>query len=452
MGSSSLTTMWATIVLVAIVAVLPAPVLGTGASSNHGFASEQLVPNGLVSWEPTIATDPSSGYVYQAVTAINGSAAPGQCPGCTSASPNKARIQIRVSSDAGATWGPVTTICPCPGQNWQYDPQLQVSTNGTVFAAFLQTFDPGVVLYKSYDHGQTWQGPVTVSGRLPYTDKPILVISPSGQDVYLAFNGHLAGEWVAVSHDYGQTFAPALEVSTGPWGAYGGTMTPSGGVYFAMVLTGKAPPEQIAVLRSTDRGATWTFSLLDSSAAPMPCGVQKKATCYYAYFLPKDAIASDSTGALTIVYTANAADGTAQSLYMRTSTDGRAWSDRVLLNDQGDNFNPQLASGTKAGDFRLAWQDNRNAACWSCGGIGGWNTWYEQTTDGGKTWSASLRLSDLGSGAAYKTPTGYLWPDGDYFGLATSVNGVNYAIWGEADGTSLYCCGGVWYTQGTLTA
>jgi hypothetical protein len=35
-----------------------------------------------------------------------------------------------------------------------------------------------------------------------------------------------------------------------------------------------------------------------------------------------------------------------------------------------------------------------------------------------------------------------------YFGLAVSSTGVAHVIWGEADGSSLYCCGDVWYTKG----
>ena len=31
-----------------------------------------------------------------------------------------------------------------------------------------------------------------------------------------------------------------------------------------------------------------------------------------------------------------------------------------------------------------------------------------------------------------------------YFGLAVSSAGITYAIWGEADGSSIYCCGDTW--------
>ncbi len=56
------------------------------------------------------------------------------------------------------------------------------------------------------------------------------------------------------------------------------------------------------------------------------------------------------------------------------------------------------------------------------------------------------RLSDRGSGAPYKTPEGYLFPYGDYFGIAADRMGRNYVIWGE--GTGRGTGGGSWFTRG----
>jgi hypothetical protein len=101
---------------------------------------------------------------------------------------------------------------------------------------------------------------------------------------------------------------------------------------------------------------------------------------------------------------------------------------------------PQIDSGPTPGDFRLAWQDDRT---------GRFNTWYAQTTNGGSTWGSQVRLSNLGSGAPYKSADGYTFTDGDYFGIAVGSTGIAHVIWGEADGSSLYCCGDVWYTKGS---
>ena len=116
------------------------------------------------------------------------------------------------------------------------------------------------------------------------------------------------------------------------------------------------------------------------------------------------------------------------------------WSAPRLVNSHGDSNFPQVAAGPAPGDFRLAWQDNRTGA---------FNTWYTASTDRGASWTGQVKLSNRTSGAPYKSAAGYTFPDGDYFGIAVSSAGVTYAIWGEADGSSIYCCGDTWYAHGS---
>ena len=439
---------------VALVAVLWGNPVAASATTAPSFASEQAFPGGGAYWEPTVAADPSSSYVYQAVTYINASKTCSGCPGTA--------IFVRASPDGGATWGPAHPIYLAGGKGWQFDPQLRVATDGTVYAVFLQTFDPGSVLFKSTDHGTTWSGPYTMNGALTYNDKPILVISPSGQDVYVAFNVKLSS-YVAVSHDYGQTFALRQTSNESLWWyTYGGTYRAAdGSVFFAQAGeagissngAGKTVtngghvggPQKIFVLHLNHAGTAWTTTILDVSATPTPCSI---SACYVDYFAAQASVAADSAGTVLFAYTQNAVNATPHQLYVRTSTDGVTWSARSLVNAVGDSNFPEVASGPSAGDFRLTWQDNRNSACWDCGGLGDWNTWYTRTTNTGGKWIADVQLSNLGTGAPYKTPQGYAFTDGDYFGMSVGPTGTNYVIWGEADGSSLYCCGGAWYTSG----
>ena len=193
------------VVAVLVQAVAPLATAGRTAAS---FASEQPFPGTGAYWEPTVAVDPSSSYVYQAVTYINASKTCSGCPGTA--------IFIRASPDGGSTWGAAHPIYLAGGKGWQFDPQLKVALDGTGYAVFLQTFNPGSVLFKSTDHGTSWSGPYTMNGDLTYNDKPILEISPSGQDVYVAFNVKTAS-YVAVSHDYGQTFAQVQTSNESLW-------------------------------------------------------------------------------------------------------------------------------------------------------------------------------------------------------------------------------------------
>jgi hypothetical protein len=143
---------------------------------------------------------------------------------------------------------------------------------------------------------------------------------------------------------------------------------------------------------------------------------------------------------MVFAYTFSTTPNGTKSLYAQTSDDGVHWTAGVVVNSRGDSSVPQIDSGPASGDFRLAWQDDRT---------GKFNTWYAASTSGGSSWGRQVRLSDLASGAPYKTADGYTFTDGDYFGLAVSSTGVAHVIWGEADGSSLYCCGDVWYTKGS---
>jgi hypothetical protein len=423
----------ATVVALAAIAAAGAP-----AASAPSFASEQLA--GTLAddnWEPTTAADPSSSYVYQAVTGIGAHECDQHnCPGTS--------ILVRASSDAGTTWGPFVFVCgiACKNVGWQFDPELAVANDGTVYAAWLNTFNPGTVLSKSYDHGRTWTPPVTMNGSLSYNDKPILAISPSGKDVYLAFNGK-SDAYAVASHDYGATFSTPVKTNSDNFAylAYGGTVAPNGNVYFGE--TGEAKdalgPEPIALVSSTDGGRTWSTRILDTSQEAPPCAFKG---CYRDFFSSQATVAADASGKLVFAYLLNTVPDAPKSLYIRTSTDGVTWSARSLVNADGDSNMPSIAAGPSAGDFRLVWQDNRN-------GANAWNTWYARTTTGGRTWSADVRLSNLGTGAPYKSTAGYTFPFGDYLGLAVGPTGTNFVIWGEGDG--IYTGGGTggsWWTSG----
>jgi hypothetical protein len=289
-----------------------------------------------------------------------------------------------------------------------------------------------------------------MNGGLKYMDKPILVISPSGQDVYVAFN-HKFDNMVVASHNYGHSFLPPQKVNDDQlwWYANSGAIAPNGDVYFALdgerSLSGHGHDfdgsANVALLRcspSTTRPCrNPTLKSFGVAAAPPGCPVPG---CYPDYFAATGSIAIGGSGHLVFAYTFSSEANGPKSLYVQTSDDGVNWSAPTLVNGQGDSSVPQIDSGPSPGDFRLAWQDNRT---------GRFNTWYAPTTDGGATWGPQVRLSDLGSGAPYKSEDGYTFTDGDYFGIAVSSTGIAHVIWGEADGSSLYCCGDVWYTKGS---
>ncbi len=347
---------------VAVLVLAPGVPARAGARPG-GFSSEQ--PAGTPyqhqsNWEPTVATDPQHpDLVYQLITGINAH----QCaPGCPGTS-----VLFRKSTDGGITWGGEQFVCglACQGVGWQFDPQIKVATDtnpscgcGTIYAVFMNTYDPGAVLFKSHDGGASWQGPVAMNGPLKYMDKPVLVISPTGKDVYVAFNGKL-NSYVVASHRFGDpgTFLPPQQINGEDdlwWYPDGGAVSPDGTVYFSengesgsqLNVGHLNGPDVIGVFGCSGSASAscgpHTLTTFGTSAAPPPCPVFQ---CYPDYYDATPSVAVDSTGHIVVAYTFSTVAGGPKSLYTATSDNGTAWTAPVLVNSRGDSNFPQLASG-----------------------------------------------------------------------------------------------------------
>jgi hypothetical protein len=387
-------------------------------------------------WEPAIAADPSSSYVYQLTTRYDG---PEPCNRC--AGPY---IIFRRSSDGGATWEDDQFLTPY--RKAHNDPQIEVADDGVIYAAWLNDYVPGIKFLKSSDRGNTWSAPIAIAGKgtkPSWSDKPILAISPDGKDVYIGFNASDA--YVVYSHDYGATFSKPVKTNndTRYWFHSGGAVAPDGAIYFAATdysqdYTGEA---YVNVVKSTNGGQAWTTTRVATSQEMPPCAWSEG--CYLGFFGPSAALAIDKAGTIMIAYNAGEDAGQPQTMWVITSADGENWSSPTEVSNGSSAVNnafPALAAGPTPGDFRLAWQDDRN------GSTTAWNTWYRRTNSGGTTWSEPVRLSDQGSGAPYKSTGGYKFPYGDYFEIAVDSGGTAHVIWGE--GTSFNGPGGSWYTRG----
>jgi len=197
------------------------PVAPPGAIEQRGAPTSGFEPEQrwggprYTRWEPVVAADPSSRWVYQMTTE--------QHPD---------RLLFRSSNDGGRTWSASRRICRHAERvPFQYDPQLAVAADGTVDAVCLDGFSPGVVFSQSRDRGRSWSLPVRLDGSLRYSDKPTLALSPSGREVYVAFNVRYA-LYVAASHDGGATWQAAVRATTRRFWYYslGGTVAPDGSV------------------------------------------------------------------------------------------------------------------------------------------------------------------------------------------------------------------------------
>jgi hypothetical protein len=417
-----------------VVALAPVPAAASGWDSERVWSGQD-------DWEPALAVDPgNASYVYQLTTRYSG---PTACKTC-----KLPAIIFRRSSDGGTTWDADQFLAQT--SKAQNDPEIEVDINGTVHAVWLDAYNPGVSYIKSTDRGATWTARKTFTGKgtkPSYSDKPILAISRDGQHVYIAFNA--SDSYVVASHDGGNTFSAPVKTNsdTRYWFHNGGAVSAANGniawfgaADFSNNYTGDAG---VDVIRTANGGVSWTTVKVDTSRQMPDC--PWAAGCYLGFLGTSTALAADSAGRLMILYHANDTASAPEMMYVRTSTDGGVtWSARQAISTAGAAVNhafPAIAAHpTSAGVFSVSWEDDRNGVTTA------WNTWYRHTTNGGSSWSSEVRLSDLGSGAPYKTAAGYAFPYGDYYEMGIGPDGRSQVIW--AEGASYSGPGGTWYTRG----
>jgi hypothetical protein len=405
----------------------------------------ERVASGEDDWEPAVGADPvDEQYVYQAITRYTG---PKPCGNC-----KLPAIMLRRSDDFGATW---TDQFLALTSKSQYDPQVEVADNGHVYAVWLDQFTPGSTFTKSTNHGATWSAGKSFAGKgkkPQWNDKPWLVISNDGQHVYLGFNS--SDSYIVSSHDGGNTFSLPVKTNNDNryWFHSGGAVSPTNPnvAYFACSTFSSgqtyAGDAHVEFLKTTDGGATWTTTRIDTSRDVPPCGWA--AGCYTGFLGSTMALAVDGAGTIVVVYHVNGTPGVPEQMYFKVSTDqGATWSARQLISDAPTTAHhafPGVAAHPNAnGDFRVTWQDDRMQS------QTGWNTWYRRLTNVGQgniSIGPEIRLSDQATGAPYKSAAGYRFPYGDYHEIAVGADGTNYVIWGEGD--SYTGPGGAWYTRG----
>ena len=234
-------------------------------------------PNGD-DWEPSIAAD-RYGHVYAFWTHYVGYAggATGDpdptCPGCGSP-----HMDLQISADGGASWS--QPKAPFPTLTRQDDPQIVVdpADGRTLYASYMQDNKSSQYVAKSVDFGVTWKT-MLVEPLQRGTDKDILAVR--GREIYLVYHT-LQKIFVSSSHDGGATWTTD-NLLNGTTNSQFGQSLPSGGavdshgtVYFAwdgVNASGQAKGNtNLYVTKSSDRGATWTTSLVDVSQAAPSCG------------------------------------------------------------------------------------------------------------------------------------------------------------------------------------
>jgi hypothetical protein len=400
------------------------------------WSGERVVNPKTDDWEPAIAADPGSSYVYLLTTRYGESKpCPGNCP--------TPYIVLTISDDNGSTWSTPEPLCACKGSG-QFDPIIEVAPDtGDVYAVFMIGFN--VVFQKSLDQGQHWTAPVRTYGNVSWNDKPALATSDDGQDVYVSFNGPTGGDpWLAQSHDAGETWTQTKLVDSGRYFfAMDADVLPDGTVIFSESSFDYSGPAASAIgtvqhhaFISRNDGQTWQNRILGTVELGEPC---ESEGCYDDFYAGHDTVTADANGKLVFAFDGATTPGGPQRIFVRTSADeGVTWTSATTVSTVGRMALGPASEATGSGDVRLWFAERRPAARW--------NIWYRRSTDGGATWSTAVRISDATSGAKYKNADGFLEFYGDYGEVAVMSNGQTIATWGE--GFSWFGPGGTWFNIG----
>ena len=400
-------------------------------------------------WEPSIAAD-EHGHVYALwnhyVGFGGGSAGEvdPSCPACPSP-----HMVIQISNDNGATWGSPHALAP--SEERQDDPQIVVDAGDgrTVYAAYMEGNKSSIVVARSEDFGVTFT-PVLVEDiergldkiALAARDGDVYVVYHSKQKIFASVSLNGGATWTVVQplHNTNSQFGESL-----PSGA---AIDSDGVAYFAW--NGVNRPGQakgtktLYVTRTADGGQTWTTSVVDQSAAPLPC-----ACGGWDYWGAQMAIGVDDLNRVYVLWNAGEVQNGPHRMFFASSTNGGVtWSAPVDVSAApagANNVFPALVAAGE-GDVRIAWQDDRNG--FDAGGndpAARWNTYYRRSADGGATWTDETQLSAFVAGYTYKFADGYLQPYGDYFELDIDSVGKTVAFWGE--GNSYVGPGNVWFAR-----
>lgn len=344
-----------------------------------------------------------------------------------------------VSNDGGRTWTTSSAAFSiCSGGTWQRasDPWVSISPNGTAHQAALGVNGAGallsVLVSRSLDGGLTWSAPIEVDPSRD--DKESITADPADSNyVYVVWDkssGNTVSAWFARSTDGGSSYEASRLIYDPPAGGHATAhqiaVLPDGTLVDVFVLTTPASGNNqqdasIAVLRSADRGITWSAPILvasDETIGTVDAETQKELRTGAG--IPSMA-ADLASGVLYIAWTdarfsTLERDGVALS---KSLDGGLTWSAPVQVN-QAPNvqaFSAAVAAGpggvaVSYFDFR---QDTNDPATLLT------NYWRVVSSDGGATWTETAVAGPFDMLSA---PTAAVAPFlGDYQGLAAVGNG-----------------------------
>lgn len=323
------------------------------------------------------------------------------------------------------------------GKTWQLSLERRDSTSGVDVAlaygpdgsAFFVTLAPGRSAFRSRDGGRTWDDPTKIplsrgfwnspADRFPGLDRPYLAADFTGGKYHgrVYMNGTVfpepidsgfpaSGLGLFTSIDGGTTFGtpsfkavflPEIVVGMGNCVVLSdGTVISLFGVMKRVGYTGAdtmtGPSGSLRVLSSTDAGTTLGYSV---KVADFYMNASRSSGA----ILPTLAVDPGSPlfkDRLYAVWT-DFRSKRLEILLSYSSDKGKSWSPPTIINDDRvaldpakgpDNITPNVAVNN-SGVVGVSWYDRRDAA-----DNLGWTVRFRASTDGGDTWTSSVKVSD----------------------------------------------------------
>jgi hypothetical protein len=339
------------------------------------------------------------------------------------------------------------------GLNWTlFNPSYPGGTCCDPWAAYLSNgtliYGSGVsgqYIYRSTNNGNTWTSPVlSVSGNDRNTIGAELTgTGPFANYVYASITGS-GGAPFSRSTDMGATWTttytgaphalPGAMIAVGPNGST------NGGCVILVTSSGPSQNATYTFHRSTNGGASGSFSVMSSLTVAGYSGFYNSAgrlTVNNARHRTYPMIAMDNSngpyrGRLYLVYSSNvpAGNGNKPDIILQYSTDqGATWSTRITVNDDAnpqnnDSWFPMIWCETTSGRLYIKWYDDReNPATFQTG------VWATYSTTGGTTFATNQRISN----ASWVYPCPACGPNqncyrGDYDAMMSNPK-VGFAVW-----------------------
>ncbi|MGH9226506.1 MAG: sialidase family protein [Acidimicrobiales bacterium] len=357
------------------------------------------------------------------------------------------KCSVHISVDGGRSWfeggDPMVkpfTDCTQQATNGHYI-TFQFTPDGVLWAGFMGD-DPAstltlaradrprnIYLARSENSGRTWRTTLAYEGKagdpgIGSSRRAMVAVDPSNpQHVYLGWQKGGAGSaptgvkrkaMIQASNDGGRTFGEPIDLSMDVGASQPKPVVDMNGVVHVTyandqfgVPAQNPPGRTLWYQRSSDNGRTWSPRVELDPGTP---GFS---------FMRKQAIAADiNTGAVYVTwYGASVAaprrppagqPSTAEfddrEIFVRSSLDGgNTWLPSKIVNDDAERRNIQhYDSGISVapnGRLDVAWYDFRNSPVperEESGGNGGGATdvYYAYSTDGGRTYSTNVKVSD----------------------------------------------------------